>query len=120
MELVLLHQRHADDGQHAQPDEGEPDAAEGLVKGGGDAVVPALGETMQLVYVVSDALDLVGGAGEVPEARPELVLEDVLVDGGAHGDADGAADGAEGVGGRGDGGLVRVVDGREAGEEGHG
>lgn len=117
VQLVLLHQGDADQAQDGQPQHGEPHAPEGLHERRDHAVVPALGEVLELVEVVPDPVDLVRGAGQVAEAAPELLLEHVLVDSRRDRDADGPADRPERVRGRRDRGLVGVVHRGEAGQE---
>lgn len=91
MQSVMPHERGTDERQDGQAQHSEPDTSEGLHEGIDDARAPAVGQVLQLVEVVSDAGDAVGGVGQVAKAVPETGLEEVLVDGGADGDAYGGA-----------------------------
>lgn len=75
---------------------------------------------VQLVKIIPDPADLLSGTRKGAESVPQLRLEDILVYDGGGRNAQGGADGSECVGGRGDDGLLRVVDGGDAGQEGDG
>ena len=104
----------------AKPRGDGPDAPERVDVGVDDAVAPAVGQAVDFVDRVADAVDHVGGAGQVAEAGPQAVAQQVLQHGRRDGDADGGAGRAKGVRGRGDDGLVFVVDGGDERDEGDG
>ena len=75
---------------------------------------------IDFVKAISNASDNGRRVRAVAEARPQPHFQDVLEDGGGDGDADCATGAAEGVGRRGDDGLVLVRDGGHEGEQGDG
>lgn len=89
MQRVMSHERDNKEGQHGKRQERQPNTPKGVHKRGNDSVVPTLGEMLQLVEIVPDALNLLGGVGLVSEPIPEAVEEDVLVHGGPDSDANG-------------------------------
>lgn len=88
-----------EEGQSYSPEsqQRKPHPAERLHERLHHALVPPGGQLPDLVEVVAHALDHVRRAGLVAEARPQVRLEDVLVDGRGYGDADRPAEAAREV-----------------------
>ena len=94
MQRMLPHQTHAHERRKRQAQHCEPHAAERRDKRVDNAIVPSGREVAQLGQIVADTADAVRGVRGVAEAGPEVLGEEVLVDGGADRDADRAAAGA--------------------------
>lgn len=83
MQLVLAHERYANQRSDAKSQHRISDAVERLNKGLQHAGIPPFRQVLQLIEIIADPANLPSRVGIVAEALPETGLEDVLVDGGA-------------------------------------
>lgn len=117
---MLPHQGHAEECGDGQAERHQPHTPKRFHERLDHALVPAVGQPLELPQVIANTCNHLGRARHIAEPLPQPRLENVLVHGRGDRDAQGGAHRAECVRRRRDDGLVRVVDGGDAREQRHG
>jgi hypothetical protein len=78
---MLLHKRNANQRQDSKRQQCEPNTPEGLHERAYNSIIPSIGEMTDFIEIVSDATDLICGAGLIAKPLPKSGFENVLIHG---------------------------------------
>lgn len=80
MQRMLLHSGNAQQSQHRQHNHHLPNTTERSGKRLDHSVIPLRRKVSDLIQVIAKATDTLCGVWPVAKSRPQLVVQDVLVD----------------------------------------